>query len=146
MSIRAKRIGFAVRKWGKLPRFVFVGAKMRAFLSPKDTRMLSCYHIALTRGKSIAPAYHKKAFELIWVIKGGGIASMGRRRIPLRRGDSLLIQPLTPHGFTAGSSGMVFLAVLTPRVDSQTDYYSCEGDHYDRPKVISGRFVEGRKR
>lgn len=116
---------------------------MRAFVVPKDTGALSAYHIALRGGGSIAPAYHKKAVELIWVIKGSGIARLGRRIRPLRKGDSLIIHPPTPHGFRAGRAGMTFLAVLSPRVDSQTDYFSCSGHRHEPPRAFSGRLSKG---
>jgi quercetin dioxygenase-like cupin family protein len=136
--------GFQLKPWKKLPRFAFIGAKMRAFLAPQDTSVLSAYHIVLPGRGSIPPAYHKKAIELIWVIKGSGIARMGRRNIRLKRGDSLLIRPSEPHGFVAGRSGMTFLAVLSPRVDSQTDYYGCSGEPHSPPRTLSGRLREGR--
>jgi quercetin dioxygenase-like cupin family protein len=127
---------FKLKPWRKLPRFAFIGARMRAFLGPKDTGVLSAYHIALPRGGSIPPAYHKNAVELIWIIKGGGVARMGRRSVRLTRGDSLLIYPPTPHGFVAGRSGMTFLAVLSPRVDAKTDYYSCSGHAHGSPRTL----------
>ena len=139
-----RRPGFETRRWSRLPHFEFAGATMRSFLSPQDTPALSCYRIVLEPGAAISPAYHKKAFELIWVMEGGGTASMGRRALKLKRGDSLLIRPPTPHGFTAGRAGMTFLAVLTPRVDSQTDYYAC-GHAHERPRMLSGRLLEGRR-
>jgi quercetin dioxygenase-like cupin family protein len=142
---RGARRPFELRRWSALPRFAFIGAKMRAFLGPGDTGALSCYHIVLPPGGRIPPAYHKKAVELIWVMKGGGVALLGRKRARLRRGDSLLLRPPVPHGFVAGRSGMAFLAVLSPRVDSQTDYYSCHGSHAP-PKVLSGRLLEGSAR
>jgi quercetin dioxygenase-like cupin family protein len=118
---------------------------MRAFLAPRDTGALSAYHIVLRSGGSIPPAYHKRAVELIWIMKGSGVARMGRRSVRLKRGDSLLIQPPTPHGFVAGRSGMTFLAMLSPRVDSKTDYYSCSGLHAP-PRTLSGRLAQGRGR
>ena len=147
-AARAKRRGkgFAVKLWRELPLFSFVGARMRSFLSPRESEALSCYHIKLSRGGSISPAYHKKAFELIWILEGGGVAQLGGRRVKLRRGDSLLIQPPTPHGFEAGPAGMAFLAVLSPRVDSKTDYYSCHGETHAQPRVHSGRLIQGRAR
>lgn len=135
--------GFKLKKWSKLPRFSFVGASMRAFVVPRDTDALSVYHIALASRGSIAPAYHKKAVELIWVIKGSGIAQLGRRSIRIRSGDSLIIQPPTPHGFVAGRAGMTFLAALSPRVDSRTDYYSCSGHQHPHPRSFSGRPATG---
>ena len=119
---------------------------MRSFLSPEDTASLSCYHISLSKFESISPAFHKKAIELIWVLNGGGVARLGGgRRVKLRKGDSLLIHPREPHGFTAGPSGLVFFAALSPRVDSQTDYYSCNGAH-EPPRVESGRLPQGSAR
>lgn len=135
--------GFKLKPWRSLPHFAFVGARMKAFVVPKDTGALSVYHIELAARGSIAPAYHKKAVELIWVIKGGGVARMGRRSIRLRRGDSLIIHPPTPHGFVAGRSGMTFLAALSPRVDSQTDYYSCSGHRHEPPRAFSGGLAKG---
>ena len=132
------------RRWSRLPRFAFIGAKMRSFLGPEDTAALSCYHISLPPKGSIPPAFHKKAFELIWIMKGGGRARLGRRSIKVKKGDSLLIRPPTPHSFFAGPYGMTFLAILSPRVDSQTDYYSCHGAHA-APRVLSGKLVEGRQ-
>lgn len=140
------RGGYAVKAWRELPRFSFVGAEMRAMLSPTETRALSCYHIALEDGGEIPAAYHKKAFELIWVLSGRGTAVLGSRRVRLVAGDSLLIRPPTPHGFAAGRGGMSFFAALSPRVDSRTDYYSCDGGHHGRPRMISGRFLEGNRR
>jgi quercetin dioxygenase-like cupin family protein len=125
----AVRKGFKARAWRALPRFEFIGARMRSFLSARDTGALSAYHITLPSRGEILPAFHKKAVELIWIIKGGGTAVMGRRTVRLRPGVSLLIHPPTPHGFTAGRAGMTFLAMLSPRVDSSTDYYSCSGHH-----------------
>ncbi|HEX4048292.1 MAG TPA: cupin domain-containing protein [Elusimicrobiota bacterium] len=145
MRTTKKPARFKVKAWGKLPRFAFIGAKMRAFLAPQDTGDMSCYHIVLPGRGTIPPAYHRKAVELIWIIKGGGVAKMGPRSVRLKRGDSLLIRPTTPHGFTAGSSGMTFLAVLSPRVDSRTDYYACSGSHHAPPRALSGRLVEGRE-
>lgn len=146
MTTRRNGKGFEVRQWSALPRFEFVGAKMRSFLSPEDTAALSCYHVSLSGREKLSPAYHKKAFELIWILDGGGVALMGGgRSVALRKGDSLLIHPREPHGFTAGARGLVFLAALSPRVDSQTDYYSCHGTH-EPPRISSGRLLEGRAR
>lgn len=139
----ARKTCFQVKPWKKLPRFAFIGARMRAFLAPQDTGVLSAYHIVLPGRGSIPPAYHKKAIELIWIIKGSGVARMGRRSVRLKRGDSLLIRPPTPHGFVAGRSGMTFMAVLSPRVDSQTDYYGCSGQPHAPPRALSGRLIEG---
>lgn len=143
MRTAGRKKDFQLKPWRKLPHFAFIGAKMHAFLSPQDTGALSVYHIVLPRRGTIPPAYHKKAVELIWIIKGGGVAEMGRRRVRLKKGDSLLIRPPTPHGFVAGRVGMTFLAVLTPRVDSQTDYYACSGHPHSPPRTLSGRLVEG---
>lgn len=143
MRKAGRKEGFKLKPWSKLPHFAFIGANMRAFVVPQDTGALSAYHIAVPGRGRIAPAYHKKAVELIWVIKGTGIAQMGRRSVRLKRGDSLLIHPPTPHGFIAGRSGMTFLAVLSPRVDSQTDYYSCSGHQHAPPKTFSGRPAKG---
>jgi mannose-6-phosphate isomerase-like protein (cupin superfamily) len=141
-----RKKGFKLKPWKSLPRFAFIGAGMRSFLAPRDTGALSAYHIVLRSGGSIPPAYHKKAVELIWIIKGSGTARMGRRIVRLKRGDALLIQPTTPHGFVAGRSGMTFLAMLSPRVDSKTDYYSCAGHHHAPPRGLSGRLEQGRGR
>lgn len=143
MKAPRRKKGFMRKDWKRLPHFSFVGARMRAFVVPKDTEALSVYHIELAARGGIAPAYHKKAIELIWVIKGGGAARMGRRSIRLKRGDSLVIHPPTPHGFVAGRSGMTFLAVLSPRVDSQTDYYSCSGHRHEPPRAFSGGSAKG---
>lgn len=144
MSAR-RRKGFAIKRRARIPRLSFAGASMRAFLTAKDTPALSCYHITLASGGEIRPAYHKKAVELIWVFQGGGTARLGRRTVSLRRGDALVIHPWTPHGFVAGRAGMTLLAALSPRVDSQTDYHSCDGAHAP-PKVLSGRWTEGAPR
>lgn len=116
---------------------------MRAFLAPQDTGAVSAYHIVLQSLGSIPPAYHKKALELIWIIKGSGVARMGHRSVRLKKGDTLLIHPPMQHGFVAGRSGMTFLAVLSPRVDSQTDYYSCSGHQHAPPRAFSGRLAQG---
>lgn len=137
---------FRLKPWKKLPRFEFIGARMRSFLAARDTGALSAYHIVLARHGRIPPAYHRKAVELIWILQGSGSAHMGRRNVRLRRGDSLLIHPPTPHGFVAGRSGMTLLAMLSPRVDSQTDYYSCSGHHHPPPRTLSGRLGERRRR
>ena len=142
MRMAGRKKIFRLKSWRKLPRLAFIGARMRAFLDPRDTGALCAYHIALASRGSIPQAYHQKAVELIWIIKGSGVARMGRRSVRLMKGDSLLIHPPTPHGFVAGRSGMTFLAVLSPRVDSQTDYYSCSGHRHAPPRALSDRSLK----
>lgn len=141
--MRRPRRGYRHKPAGSLPLFAFAGGRMHGLLDAADTGALSCYRIVLPPGGEIRPAYHKKAVELIWVLQGGGRAGLERRSVRLRRGDALVIHPPTPHGFTAGRRGMTFLAALSPRVDSRTDYHPCDGPHA-APKVLSGRWTESR--
>ena len=135
---------FTVKRWKTHPLFEFAGARMRALLTLDDTSKLACYHITVAKNGCVQSAYHKKAVELICILKGSGSARLGRRRVVLKKGDALFIYPPTPHGFIAGRAGMVMMAILTPRVDSQTDFYSHDESH-PPPKVLAGRLRQGRR-
>ena len=110
-------------------------------LDPWTPASLRLSHRACEPGKHPA-GLSSKGGRTHLIIKGSEVARMGRRSVRLMKGDSLLIHPPTPHGFVAGRSGMTFLAVLSPRVDSQTDYYSCSGHRHAPPRALSDRSLK----
>lgn len=134
---------YTLTPWSKLTVFRFSEALMRTLVTVDQTKSMSCYHIRLTRDGVMKPAYHKKASELIWFIKGRGVAELAGRRVRIKTGDVLFIPALTAHGFSTSSS-LEMLAMLTPRVDSKTDFYPLEDGSHGVPHVITGRLKEGR--
>jgi quercetin dioxygenase-like cupin family protein len=118
---------------------------MTGMVMKEETEALSVYRIEMGPRQVVAPSYHKKAVELIWVLAGSGTVRLGRRSVRMRRNDTLFIRPPTPHGFEAGRSGMTMLAILSPRVDSRTDIYPAGKGNagHAATKVLSGRWREG---
>lgn len=137
---------FRVTRWSRLPVLHFDSCRMRPLVGLDETSRLSCYHIRMPRRARMEPAYHKKAAEVIWIMEGRGHALLDGRRVLVRRGDVLFIPPPTTHGFETKGSSLTMLAMLAPRVDSQTDFFPADlqGRGHGRPKVLAGRWVEGR--
>lgn len=138
---------YTLTRWSRLTVLHFDSCVMRPLVGIEETSKLSCYHIRLPPGSRMEPAYHRKAHELIWIMEGRGTALLDGRRVPVRDGDVLFIPPPTVHGFVAGRRPLVMLAMLSPRVDSRTDFYSAgPGRKHEKPKVLSGRWTEGTRR
>lgn len=120
----------------------FAGALVRPLVQKAERTGFACYHIRIAPGGVVPPAFHKKAVELIWILRGSGTITLGRRAVRMLRGDSLLIRPPTPHAFLAGRSGMEFVAVLRPWVDSSTDFHAAHAGTHAAPRVLGGRWRE----
>jgi quercetin dioxygenase-like cupin family protein len=137
--LRAK---IKVTKWPDLTVFRFTEAIMRPLVTLDETSALACYHIKLSKRKFMRPVFHKKAVEVIWILRGKGIAHLEDRRLKISAKDVIFIAPPAIHGFSTQDSSLEMLAILSPRVDSQTDFYSVDKSGHGRPRVLAGRWEE----
>ena len=76
------------------------------------------YHLVQARTGE-RPHRHVAHDLTVFVLRGGGILTLGATRIPLRAGDAALIPRDTVHWFANdGSAPAVALAVFTPPLDA----------------------------
>lgn len=76
------------------------------------------YHLVQARTGE-RPHRHMAHDLTVFVLRGGGILTLGATRIPLRAGDAVLIPRDTVHWFANDASApAVALAVFTPPLES----------------------------
>jgi quercetin dioxygenase-like cupin family protein len=105
-------------KWGD-----FATMKLQSLTGAENTNRFAAYRIVIAKHHKVPRSYHKIAEELLFFLKGNGIAHVGRSKLKVAAGDTLLIRPGTPHGFITGSSPLELVAFLSPKVDTKTDFY-----------------------
>ncbi len=114
---------YIVKKISNLETIEFEGMQLHFLIQKKETDGMAAYHIKLPRHTRIPPSYHKIAEEIIVVLQGSGFAFLNRKRIPIKKGSVILVQPRTWHSFASAHKQMTLLAVTSPYVDSKTDLY-----------------------
>lgn len=100
----------------------FQGMKVRP-LTARGEKEMTAYHIRFKRGMAIPPSYHKRAHEIIVVLSGAGTAHLDGRRVPLRAGSTVRIEPGVRHAFSTRSKAMEILAFLNGPVNETTDLF-----------------------
>ena len=66
-------------------------------------------------GGATPPNEHSAAHEFFYVLEGEGIARCGGKAVPVKKGDSLLLHPGTPHVLENTGAGKLYtLTVMTP--------------------------------
>jgi mannose-6-phosphate isomerase-like protein (cupin superfamily) len=69
-------------------------------------------------GGATPPNSHARAHEFFYVLHGEGVAFCGGLERPLRKGDSMLLQPRHEHVVrNTGASRLYTLTVMTPNED-----------------------------
>src|SRR3989338_3448756 len=110
MPPRKNANGFLIKKAKDLPKIYFMQSHMTPMIGLNETDRLSCYHIKMPKNTYVEPSYHKKAVEMIWILKGEGIAVLGNKKNQISRGDVIFIRPPTAHTFHSGAKGLELLA------------------------------------
>lgn len=81
--------------------------------------------VRLKPGKTIAPHYHKKTYEIFYIRNGRGQLQMNGRRYSLIRDDIILCEPGDRHGFrNTGRRDLVVLIFKTNEVPNKDIYWN----------------------
>jgi quercetin dioxygenase-like cupin family protein len=134
--------GFLFRPFSDLTLLSFLGSTIRPLIQPDDEIENSSYFIQMPPSGFVERSYHKIAKEVIFVISGYGTAFLGNSILSLKKGDTMIIFPPTPHGFKAGDSGLEMISFLSSQVNSKRDFYSCSKEAIEDPIVLGGEWVE----
>jgi quercetin dioxygenase-like cupin family protein len=83
----------------------------REMLSDKPEMRIAL--MCLEPGQQLAP--HKAPLRLLmYVVEGRGTFTVGDEQIEADEKTCILCEPMIPHGFKAGDSRLVVMAVVTP--------------------------------
>ena len=119
-------MGCVHKRMNEMESFNLEGMQVIPFLSAEETQKFSVYHIVIPQHHRVPQSYHKVAHELILFLEGRGFARVNGRRFPVAKGEAIWILPGIPHGFETQDGPLTLLAILSPRVDTKTDFYYVE--------------------
>ena len=66
---------------------------------------------------ALQPHYHREHDEIVYVVKGAGEFSIGRRHLNVAPGDVMITPAGTVHSARAGIRGLLVLSVFVPSFD-----------------------------
>lgn len=89
----------------------------------REMPQMAAFYIRLPRKTILPPSYHKKAYEIIFILSGFGKAHLNKKTFFIKKGDAILVKPQTWHSFSTSERSMKILAVTSPYVDAETDLY-----------------------
>jgi mannose-6-phosphate isomerase-like protein (cupin superfamily) len=62
----------------------------------------------------IKPHVHWHSDELVYILEGSGVFTVGDRRVEVSRGTFLCVPRGTPHSFAPGADGALAISLYTP--------------------------------
>lgn len=99
------------------------GLDVRSLFSPEEADMLSFRWIRAEADTLVPPSFHKEACEVLYVLQGAARFRLDDDCFEVKAGDFLSIPPGVVHSMKTSSQGITFVAVQTPPVERNVDFY-----------------------
>jgi len=101
---------------GGLPAKFLGALKMREIPAAGQFN-ISMLHVALPPRSSELAVTHARTREFVFIIRGKAAGFLNGTRIPLKKGDYLVIPAGTRHRFETGAQGVEALSIFAPPID-----------------------------
>jgi mannose-6-phosphate isomerase-like protein (cupin superfamily) len=99
------------------------GFSVKFFLERGESNNISFYHVSLPGNFFYKSSYHKKAEELVFVLKGEARGKIGEKDTFVSEGSIIYIPPGTLHKFITKDQELVLLSVHSPPIYEDEDIY-----------------------
>jgi quercetin dioxygenase-like cupin family protein len=114
---------FTKRTRQDLPLEEMHGLSIRSLFRPEEADQLSMRWIQVGPGRVVPPSRHLVAREVLYVLDGEAEFTVGGVTETCRAGDFLNVAPGTVHSMRTRDSAVTFLAVQSPPVENDRDFY-----------------------